>query len=741
MDVVQFLLHITLFLWCVSITAIEAQQPLIAKPNCSSQCGNVSIPYPFGIGEGCYVDNWFKILCNQSTSPPTPYLNYTSLHLEVLEISVAGTLKVRHPITVSDNCSDKQIRQAAYLSQSPFVFSQKNRFTVVGCGVVARLNSSSDGLIISATCSSQCGFASNATISSSTCNGSDCSQTSVPSFLSTFDTSFVSTTNPCNYAFLADQEWFQSFADNSHNISARISDMDDVPAMLDWSLYHSIPDVFGTSSIASDRFVNCREYSDYYSPTFNSSRLECFCATGFEGNPYLLHGCQDINECLASNRQCPVTYACKNHPGYAECYSPKRKSPVKLAFIVIGSVLGLLFLLGVAWWLHKAIKKRKNIKQKEKFFQQNGGLLLEQQLLSGEVNVEKIKLFNAKELEKATDRFNVDRILGQGGQGTVYKGMLDDGRIVAVKQSTKLEGGEVGNFINEIVILSQINHRNVVKLLGCCLETEVPLLVYEFILNGTLSEYIHHHNEEFPLTWEMRLRVSMEIAEAISYLHSSASMPIYHRDIKSSNILLDDKYRAKVADFGTSRSIAIDKTHVTTRVQGTFGYLDPEYFQSSQFTDKSDVYSFGVVLAELLTGQKPISPTSSEEWRSLANHFILSMEGNCLFDILDSRVRRDGREEEIVAVANLAKRCLNLKGKKRPTMKEVEVELEGIQLSVKAHSHVQQNFSEIAYGRTNGMTKAWDACSSSTVSSYMDSGTGTGSSILDAQPLLSFKYE
>lgn len=300
MDVVQFLLHITLFLWCISSTAIEAQQPLIAKPNCPSQCGNVSIPYPFGIGEGCYVDNWFKILCNQSTSPPTPYLNYTSLHLEVLEISVAGTLKVRHPITVSDNCSDKQIRQAAYLSQSPFVFSQKNRFTVVGCGVVARLNSSSDGLIISATCSSQCGFASNATISSSTCIGSDCSQTSVPSFLSTFDTSFVSTTNPCNYAFLADQEWFQSFADNSNNISARISDMDDVPAMLDWSLYHSIPDVFGTSSIASDRFVNCREYSDYYSPTFNSSRLECFCATGFEGNPYLLHGCQGKPPLLAS---------------------------------------------------------------------------------------------------------------------------------------------------------------------------------------------------------------------------------------------------------------------------------------------------------------------------------------------------------------------------------------------------------------------------------------------------------
>ncbi|XP_062009103.1 wall-associated receptor kinase-like 10 isoform X1 [Rosa rugosa] len=736
MDVVQLLLHITLFLWCVSINtatvAAAPQQILIAKPNCPSHCGNISIPYPFGIGPGCYADNWFEILCNESVSPPKPFLNRTTLNLEVLEISIAGTLKVRNPITVSNNCSDKPIRQAAYLWGSPFVFSQKNRFTVVGCGVMAGLNSSSDGLTISATCLSQCEIASNA---STTCNGGlDCSQVSIPSFLSTFDTSFISTTNPCNYAFLADQDWFQSFTNNLTNISARISDMDYVPAVLEWGLYHSILDVFGTSSIASDRSVNCLEYNDT-SSTNSSSRLECFCATGFEGNPYLIEGCQDINECLAPNRQCPVDYACKNHPGYAECYYPKRKSAVKLAFIVIGSVLGLLFLLGVAWWLHKAIKKRKNIKQKEKFFKQNGGLLLEQQLLSGEVNVDKIKLFNSKELDKATDHFNVDRILGQGGQGTVYKGMLEDGRIVAVKQSKKLVGGEVGNFINEIVILSQINHRNVVKLLGCCLETEVPLLVYEFILNGTLSQYIHHHNEEFPLTWEMRLRVSKEIAGAISYLHSSASMPIYHRDIKSSNILLDDKYRAKVADFGTSRSIAIDKTHLTTRVQGTFGYLDPEYFQSSQFTDKSDVYSFGVVLAELLTGQKPISPTTSDEWRSLANHFILSMEGNCLFDILDTRVRSDGREEEIVAVANLAKRCLNLNGRKRPTMKEVAVELEGIQLSVKAHSDAQQNFSEIGYDRTNGMTEAWDVRSTSTGLSCMDGTTGSS---LDAQPLLSF---
>ncbi|KAJ0717717.1 putative protein kinase RLK-Pelle-WAK family [Helianthus annuus] len=170
------------------------------------------------------------------------------------------------------------------------------------------------------------------------------------------------------------------------------------------------------------------------------------------------------------------------------------------------------------------------------FFKRNGGLLLQQQMSSGDNgNVEKTKLFTSKELENATDHFNENRILGQGGQGTVYKGMLTDGNIVAVKMSKIKDESEIEQLINEVVILSQINHRNVVKLHGCCLETEVPLLVYEFIPNGTLYDYIHDQNEYFPLTWEVRLRIATEIGGALSYLHSSAGTPIYHWDIKSTN--------------------------------------------------------------------------------------------------------------------------------------------------------------------------------------------------------------
>ncbi|KAL6206514.1 hypothetical protein ACLB2K_023762 [Fragaria x ananassa] len=303
--------------------------------------------------------------------------------------------------------------------------------------------------------------------------------------------------------------------------------------------------------------------------------------------------------------------------------------------------------------------------------------------------------------------------------------MLTDGRIVAVKKSKIVDGSEIADFINEIVILSQINHRHVVQLLGCCLETEIPLLVYEYLPNGTLSHYIHNQDQEFPLTWETRLRISIEVAGALSYLHSSASCPIYHRDIKAANILLDDKDRAKVADFGTSRSVSIDHTHLTTLVHGTFGYLDPEYFHSSQFTDKSDVYSFGVVLAELLTGQKPVSVTRSQESRSLAAYFLLSMEQNLLFHILDDQVINDGGKEVITAVANLARRCLNMKGKKRPTMKEVAVELERIRLSTKGFDHVQEYLTDNGDVPTQGITTEahWDAVSTST-DFFTEGGTG-----------------
>ncbi|KAK7853239.1 wall-associated receptor kinase-like 2, partial [Quercus suber] len=171
---------------------------------------------------------------------------------------------------------------------------------------------------------------------------------------------------------------------------------------------------------------------------------------------------------------------------------------------------------------------------------------------------------------------------------------------------------------------------------------------------------------------------SKELDTATDQFNESRILGKGGQDIKSTNILLDDKYRTKVADFGTSRSVAIDQTHLTTLAYGTFRYLDPEYFQTSQFTEKGDVYSFGVVLTELLTGEKPVSLVRTEEGRSLATYFILSVEEGILFDILDAGIKNEGDVQEIMVVADLAKRCLELNGKRRPTMREVTMELEGV---------------------------------------------------------------
>ncbi|KAK4264686.1 hypothetical protein QN277_025828 [Acacia crassicarpa] len=311
-----------------------------------------------------------------------------------------------------------------------------------------------------------------------------------------------------------------------------------------------------------------------------------------------------------------------------------------------------------------------------------------QQLHQQQGYTDRTKIFTEDELKIATNNFDESRILGRGGQGTVYKGILPDNSIVAIKRSRV--GGDsrqVKDFVNEVTVLSQINHRNVVKLFGCCLETEVPLLVYEFVDNGTLLDHIDTLKNEHSLSWETRLRIAAEIAEAISYLHSSASIPIIHRDIKSANILLNHNHIAKVSDFGASRLVPLNESQVSTVVQGTLGYLDPEYLLTGELNEKSDVYSFGVVLVELITGNKAVEFNRSGQ-RNLAMYFASSMKEDNLWQILDNRVLDQKNAEQLKEVAFLARRCIRMNGEERPTMKEVATELEGL-IAMKKHPWVK----------------------------------------------------
>ncbi|KAF7146120.1 hypothetical protein RHSIM_Rhsim04G0090400 [Rhododendron simsii] len=438
-------------------------------------------------------------------------------------------------------------------------------------------------------------------------------------------------------------------------------------------------------------------------PISGSGGYLCSCKYGYWGNPYLSSGCKDIDECDPSSilnmptilnlttilnqtmNDCAENAICTNTPGGFNCsckhhyYGDGKTYCIPKAFSVIklslGLSFGLLSLLISVTWLYFGIRRRKLNKQREKFFHQNGGLLMKQKISSIDgTSAELSKFFTAEELKKATNNYAEDRILGQGGYGVVYKGILPDQRVVAIKKSKVMDVNQVEQFINELLILTQVNHRNVVKVLGCCFESEVPELVYEYISNGTLSQHIHKTLSW--LTLDNRLRIATEAASALSYLHSAASIPIIHRDVKSANILLDSNYVAKIADFGASRLVPLDQTQVSTLVQGTLGYLDPEYLQSSQLTEKSDVYSFGVVLAELLTGKKPICLERSEEERNLVHYFIVSMKENRLSQILEPRVVREGTSEQLQAIAELVKRCLCSKSEGRPAMKEVVTELE-----------------------------------------------------------------
>ncbi|XP_062081374.1 wall-associated receptor kinase-like 1 [Humulus lupulus] len=623
------------------------------------------------------------------------YVLNISLHDDDNDNRPSEWVQVRSPISFF-NCANKTSKKSANLTGTPFSYSSYNDFIAVSCGLVAKYEIRSGIRVVQDGCSSSnstcSSLSSSNSIDFSNCDdGVKCCRTSFSmgsggSFKISMDNDSSTTlaTNRdneyCKYAFLIDPYEIDKYK-TSH-------DPYYVPALLSWSLNVTYFDIFKTHVLPTTSRSSSFDCEGYDVITLNSSLnriYRCRCSNGFRGSAYIQDGCQGV-----------------------------------------GSALGVLVLVFGTWRLYKFIMKRKEIKQKKTFFKRNGGLLLEQQIHSSENKVEQTKLFDAKELEKATNNFSIDRVLGQGGQGTVYKGMLEDGKIVAIKKSKIIDEAKLSEFINEVVILTQTNHRNVVKLLGCCLEIDVPLLVYEFVPNGTLSKYIHDKNAEFPFTWSMRLRIATEVAGALSYLHSAASFPIYHRDVKSTSILLDEKLRAKVADFGTSRTISLEQTHLTTVVYGTFGYLDPEYFQTSQFTDKSDVYSFGVILVELLTGQKAISAARSEEGRSLATYFIMTMEENSsiLFDILDGQIVKDALKEEILIVANLAQKCLHLNGRNRPTMKEVAMELERIQvIDNKDAKGSQHDYEELAYAQPEVIDYSWNASSSTTFDSNASSSS------------------
>ncbi|KAL2481588.1 Wall-associated receptor kinase-like 20 [Abeliophyllum distichum] len=281
------------------------------------------------------------------------------------------------------------------------------------------------------------------------------------------------------------------------------------------------------------------------------------------------------------------------------------------------------------------------------------------------------KIFTGKEIKKANNDFAKENLLGSGTD-------------IAVKRAKP--GNAKANYqvLNEVRILCQVNHRSLVGLIGCCVELEQPLLIYEYISNGTLFDHLHgfHLRQRPQLNWLQRLTIAHQVDDGLAYLHSSAVPPIYHRDVKTSNILLDDKLDAKVSDFVLSQLVELserDCTHIYTSAQGTLGYLDPECYLNLQLTDRSDVYSFGVVLMELLTSKKAVDFNREEENVNLVVYMKRIVDEEKLMDVVDPVLKEGASKvelETIKAIGNLAEACLDERRQNRPSMKEVAEEIE-----------------------------------------------------------------
>ncbi|XP_006343065.1 proline-rich receptor-like protein kinase PERK15 isoform X2 [Solanum tuberosum] len=288
--------------------------------------------------------------------------------------------------------------------------------------------------------------------------------------------------------------------------------------------------------------------------------------------------------------------------------------------------------------------------------------------------------FTYQELAFATDNFSVANLLGQGGFGYVYKGVFRDGKEVAIKQLKAGSGQGEREFQAEVEIISHVHHKHLVSLVGHCISGVQRLLVYEFVPNKTLEFHLHG-KEHPPLSWETRMRVTLCSARGLAYLHEECHPKIIHRDIKASNILLDDNFDAKVADFGLARLNYDSDTHVSTRVMGTFGYLAPEYALTGKLTEKSDVFSFGVMLLEIITGRRPIDKAQHYlddnivDWaRPLLTQAL--DDGN--FDTLaDPRLDKNYDLTEMTRMVTCAAVCVRHLARRRPRMSQIVRALEG----------------------------------------------------------------
>uniref|UniRef100_A0A0E0EN39 Protein kinase domain-containing protein n=1 Tax=Oryza meridionalis TaxID=40149 RepID=A0A0E0EN39_9ORYZ len=571
-----------LILQLLAAVVAAADEPAVppAKKikSCTTRCGNISIEYPFGVEPGCYHAVGFNLTCDHSYHPPRLFLGDGT----VLDISIPnGTVRInsgRINLKNNDRGSANGTWGGGLPDGGPFFLSE------------------SESSLLLMGCDSQVvvrELGGNHTLLAS-CSVICPSLSLQRGFFQIFRTSACSGIGCCQTNIIFG---YSTYLIQNHKVDQSLdasyseiylvdqgfnpnSDEDPqaLPALLEWVISKSTSNCPRNSSASECRSAHS---SCRDTDAWAHQGYRCECSDGYQGNPYIIDGCKDLSLHGSSF------------------------SRLSIALIVSGGSIVLILLIS------------KNTDFGERM------------------------IITLEELQKATNNFDRSRQVGDGGHGVVFKGILDL-NVVAIKKSKIIVQREIGEFINEVAILSQINHRNVVKLLDVALRQKSRCW--------------------FMNSFHMGSFIIIFISMVQSHCHG---------------------FNSKVSDFGASKYTPIDRSEITTAVQGTIGYLDPMYYYIGRLTDKSDVFSFGVVLVELLTRKKPVADTFDGD--SLVSHFVsLLSEGN-LINIIDPQVKEE-EDGEVHEVAALAALCTKLKGEERPSMREVEMALENI-LSKKGPFH------------------------------------------------------
>ncbi|CAF1913015.1 hypothetical protein HID58_047598 [Brassica napus] len=646
------------FLVAFTALAVSTRQ---SRTDCQSTCGTVKIEYPFATSSDCVHEEKFLLRCDEEEQK----LFLNNSNLEVLRIALDdGEVEVLVDVISLCNMEGDGGNIILPIEIPGFMFSNKNQLFLLGCNIdTFCIFTMRNGGTTTFTCETQCDSLPPVDKSCSGYNG--CCRTSLSNVNSQIlinPGNYIgwssSYSYPCKYVFVVKEGYFV-FSEPEDLKNLR--NFTRFPVILDWLLSQGTCQQAEDTSFCGEnsRCIGTSNCTDY--------GYSCKCLDGFEGNPYAQHGCKDVDECTVNAHSCGKDHSCKDVDGTFRCKKKKEWTT-----IILVSVIGCLaFLVGVCCVLLK-LKLRQLAKLRERRFESNGGVLLAQRLLESPNQC--IKIFTEEEIKQATHETS---FLGGGGQGVVFRATLPDNVEVAIKRSRNWDPDQAGQFVNEIILLSQINHPNVVRLLGCCLETPSPLLVYEYVPGGTLHDALFDSS----LAWSERLRIAAEIAETLSYLHFSAPVSIVHRDIKPENILLTQTLSVKLCDFGASRPVHTRTGQLTTLVQGTWGYLDPEYLRTRTLTEKSDVYSFGVVVLELVSGEKALSFNPPDGERVLVSHIDAAFKENRLSEVMDQRVVTADNQAVIHKVALLGMSCTRMCGVERPDMRRVAEDLRGLQAS------------------------------------------------------------